>query len=144
MWGLAMLVLAVGLVMPVQASAARILVVDDSVTIRRVLVTMLSGLGYDDVVQAGDAKGGLGKLTKNGVDLIIADWTLPDMTGPDMVKRIRAQPRGKTVPILIVATEVASKGVTQFLGEDAGVYASIVKPFPIDTLKAKLELLLSK
>lgn len=118
----------------------KILTVDDSTTMRRIIVNTLARLGFKDVVQADNGKTGLAKLEEvSGVDLIITDWNMPEMDGLEFVKHTRQGPY-KDVPILMVTTNAAKEDIVEAL--QAGVNNYVVKPFTPETLKEKIELLL--
>lgn len=118
----------------------KILTIDDSTTMRRIIINTLSRIGYKDVVQADHGKSGLAKLDEGGVDLIITDWNMPEMDGLEFVKRVRAGDY-KDVPILMVTTNAAKEDIVEAL--QAGVNNYVVKPFTPETLKEKIELLLN-
>lgn len=115
----------------------KILIVDDSVTMRRIITITLSSIGYEDVVQADNGKSGLEKLHDGGVDAIITDWNMPEMGGLEFVKYVRAGPY-KSIPILMVTTATADGDILEAL--QAGVDNYVVKPFTPETLKEKIEL----
>ena len=70
----------------------KILVVDDSSTMRRIIINTLGRIGYSDIVEAENGKGGLEKLGQGGVEMIITDWNMPEMDGLEFVKtQVRAR-----------------------------------------------------
>jgi two-component system chemotaxis response regulator CheY len=120
----------------------KILVVDDSSTMRRIIVNTLSRLGYKDVVQAADGAEAWDALQANpDVGVVITDWNMPNMNGLELVKKIRAQDKYKAMPIIMVTTEGGKKEV---IALKAGVNNYIVKPFTPQVLKEKLEGVLGK
>lgn len=118
----------------------RILVVDDSVTMRRIISKSLYAAGYPDVVEAGDGAEALSRMT--GVDLVLLDWNMPVMDGLSFVKEVRQSPVIGEVPIIMVTTEGAQKEVLLALKE--GVNDYVVKPFKPDLLIQKIQSLLTK
>jgi two-component system chemotaxis response regulator CheY len=121
----------------------KILVVDDSSTMRRIIVNTLSRLGYKDVVQAADGAEAWDALQANpDVGVVITDWNMPNMNGLELVKKIRAQDKYKAMPIIMVTTEGGKKEV--IIALKAGVNNYIVKPFTPQVLKEKLEGVLGK
>jgi len=121
----------------------KILVVDDSSTMRRIIVNTLSRLGYKDVVQGADGLEAWDVLQANpDVGVVITDWNMPNMNGLELVKKIRAQDKYKTMPIIMVTTEGGKKEV--IIALKAGVNNYIVKPFTPQVLKEKLEGVLGK
>ncbi len=119
----------------------KILTVDDSSTMRRIIINTLSRIGYTDVVEATDGKDGLEKLGENSIDLIITDWNMPEMDGLEFVKTIRGSDEYKSIPILMVTTNAAKEDIIEAL--QSGVNNYVVKPFTPDTLKEKIESLIS-
>jgi len=121
----------------------KILVVDDSSTMRRIIVNTLSRLGYKDVVQGADGQEAWDALQANpDVEVVITDWNMPNMNGLELVKKIRAEDKYKLVPIIMVTTEGGKTEVITAL--KAGVNNYIVKPFTPQVLKEKLEGVLGK
>jgi two-component system chemotaxis response regulator CheY len=116
----------------------KILIVDDSSTMRRIIINTLSRIGYTDVVEGEHGKAGLEKLGQGGVEMIITDWNMPEMDGLEFVQAVRAQ--NASIPILMVTTNAAKEDIVQAL--QAGVNNYVVKPFTPDTLKEKIESLL--
>jgi two-component system chemotaxis response regulator CheY len=121
----------------------KILVVDDSSTMRRIIVNTLARLGYKDVVQAADGVEAWDALQANeDIGVVITDWNMPNMNGLELVKKIRAQDKYKAMPIIMVTTEGGKKEV--IIALKAGVNNYIVKPFTPQVLKEKLEGVLGK
>ena len=121
----------------------KILVVDDSSTMRRIIVNTLARLGYKDVVQAADGVEAWDALQNNpDIGVVITDWNMPNMNGLELVKKIRAQDKYKLMPIIMVTTEGGKKEV--IIALKAGVNNYIVKPFTPQVLKEKLEGVLGK
>jgi two-component system chemotaxis response regulator CheY len=103
-----------------------ILTVDDSATIRDLLLSELSGLGYR-VTQAEDGIDGLEKLALEPPDLIITDITMPRMDGIGFIQSVRGNERYKSTPILVLTTE--SDPDIKDRAKRAGATGWIVKPF---------------
>jgi two-component system chemotaxis response regulator CheY len=116
----------------------KILIVDDSSTMRRIIINTLSRIGYSDVVEAEHGKAGLEKLGQGGVEMIITDWNMPEMDGLEFVQTVRGQ--NQNIPILMVTTNAAKEDIVQAL--QSGVNNYVVKPFTPETLKEKIESLL--
>jgi two-component system chemotaxis response regulator CheY len=114
----------------------RFLIVDDSSTMRRIIINTLTKLGYESFLEAGNGREGLDRLAAGPVDLVITDWNMPEMNGIDFVRNLRATEQGKTVPILMVTTNAANDDVSEALR--AGVNNYVVKPFTAETLKEKI------
>ncbi|MCK0069690.1 MULTISPECIES: response regulator [Kordiimonas] len=104
----------------------KILAVDDSKTMRDMVSFTLKGAGHD-VLLADDGVNALSALTGETVDLIITDINMPNMNGIELVEKLRADPRFRATPILILTTE-SDDGLKQ-RGRAAGATGWIVKPF---------------
>ena len=117
----------------------KILLVDDSTTMRRIQQRVLKAMGYEDVVEAANGKQALAKLVEHEFDigLILCDINMPEMSGLETLQRIRHHPRCKEIPV-IMCTSVAEKAqVLEAL--KAGANSYVVKPFSPDSLKQKIE-----
>ena len=119
----------------------KFLVVDDSSTMRRILIKTLNQLGYQDVIEASNGREGLDRLSVNQVDVIITDWNMPEMTGIEFVRSVRADGKNAEVPVLMVTTNAAKDDIVEALR--AGVTNYVVKPFTPDTMKEKIEAVLA-
>jgi two-component system chemotaxis response regulator CheY len=117
----------------------KILVVDDSGTMRRIVINTLGTMGHKDIVEADNGVTALKQLTAGGVELIVTDWNMPEMDGLEFVKTVRAM--NPKIPILMVTTNAAKEDIIHAL--QAGVNNYIVKPFTPDTFKAKIESVLA-
>lgn len=121
---------------PLMASM-KFLVVDDSITIRRIITNTLKTIGYPDVVEAVNGKDALEKLSAGGVDFIITDWNMPEMNGLDFTKEVRNAPATAELPILMITTRGTESDVIEAL--QAKVNSYIVKPFTPQELKDKID-----
>ncbi|MCW1359726.1 chemotaxis response regulator CheY [Campylobacter sp. US33a] len=116
----------------------RMLVVDDSSTMRRIIKNTLSRLGHDDVLEAEHGLEAWEILEKDDtIKVLITDWNMPEMNGLDLVKKVRADKKFEDMPIIMVTTEGGKAEVITAL--KAGVNNYIVKPFTPQVLKEKLE-----
>jgi len=116
-----------------------VLVVDDFLTMRRILKNILKQVGFKKMEEAEDGAQAL-DMIKNAdpvFDLIIADWNMPKMTGIELLKAIRADPELKHLPVIMVTAEAQKSRVLEAV--QAGVSNYIVKPFTAETVKTKLE-----
>jgi two-component system chemotaxis response regulator CheY len=120
----------------------KVLVVDDFATMRRIIKNVLKQIGFTNILEADDGTTALGVLKENKVDLIIADWNMPKMTGLDLLKRIRGEESTKHIPFVMVTAEAQKDNVLQAV--QAGVSNYIVKPFTADAVKEKLAQVFSK
>lgn len=113
----------------------KILTVDDSSTMRRIIKNTLNRIGHTDVVEAEHGVDALAKMA--GVELVLTDWNMPEMDGLTFVKALRSNAQYNDVPIIMVTTEAAKKEIIEAI--KAGVSDYIVKPFTPDTLKEKIQ-----
>jgi two-component system chemotaxis response regulator CheY len=116
---------------------AKILIVDDMQTMRRLLKSALNDLGYSNVVDADGGKSALSLLESNDFSLLITDWNMPDMEGIDLLKAVRADERWKSMPVLMVTAEAKKEQILE--AAEAGVNGYVVKPFQPAQLKEKLD-----
>ena len=117
----------------------KILIVDDSATMRRIIKTQLETMGVKDVVEASNGEEALGVLQKSmPVDIIMLDWNMPVMDGITFLKKVRADGNYKSVKIIMCTSESEKSRVVEALKEGANNY--IVKPFTPDAVKEKLGL----
>jgi two-component system, chemotaxis family, chemotaxis protein CheY len=114
----------------------KILVVDDSATMRRILVNSLQRIGYSECVEASDGREAVEKFD-GSIQFVITDWNMPNMSGIDLARSLRAHPDGKSVPILMVTTRSVKEDIIAAI--QAGVNNYIVKPFTPQVLKEKIE-----
>lgn len=113
----------------------KILVVDDSVSMRQMLTIILSG-AHHQVIDAADGTDALPKLSDD-LDLIITDYNMPQMGGIEFIRRVRAGSVARVTPIIILTTE--SETSKKMEGRDAGATAWITKPFTRDALLTTIE-----
>jgi two-component system chemotaxis response regulator CheY len=119
----------------------KILVVDDSSTMRRIIKNTLNHLGYKDLLEAEDGVQAWETLAANAdVNVLVTDWNMPNMNGLELVKKVRAESKYLDMPIIMVTTEGGKAEVITAL--KAGVNNYIVKPFTPQVLKEKLEAVL--
>lgn len=104
----------------------KVLTVDDSRTMREMVSFTLKGAGYD-VLEANDGQQALTVLTGTKVDLVIADLNMPIMDGLTLIRKLRAMPTHRTMPILMLTTESDDQKKAE--GRAAGATGWIVKPF---------------
>ncbi|TFH64414.1 MAG: response regulator [Candidatus Zixiibacteriota bacterium] len=114
----------------------KILAVDDSPTMRRIIVNTLKRAGYEDVTEASDGKDALAKMKVEQFNLVITDWNMPEMDGITFVSQIRSQDEFKDMPVLMVTTRSVKEDIIEAM--KAGVNNYIVKPFTPETLGEKI------
>ena len=114
------------------------LVVDDSMTIRRIVIKALAEVGIAESVEAGDGDDAVTATKAGPFDVVLMDWNMPKMSGLDAVKAIRP-PRVKT-PIIMVTTEAEKTRVIEAI--KAGVNDYLIKPFTPQQLGDKVKAIL--
>lgn len=119
----------------------KILVVDDFSTMRRIVKNILKQLGYENIDEAEDGNQALNKLKNGGYDFLITDWNMPNMSGLDLLKAVRASDDLKDIPVLMVTAEAEKDNIITAV--QAGVSNYIVKPFTANVLKEKIEKIFS-
>lgn len=119
--------------------STRILVVDDMLTMRKMVQKVCKELGFSDFLEAPDGRQAWEVLTaaEPPVGLVISDWNMPNATGLDLLKRVRAETRYKNLPFVMVTAEAEKSQVIEAV--QAGVSNYVVKPFTSEMLKEKLE-----
>ncbi len=114
--------------------AISILIVEDSSTMRSLIVSTLESLGDYEVVEAGSGFEALKILPGRRFDLIITDINMPDINGLELVNFVRSHPRYKETPLMIVSTEKSAEDREKGMALGANTY--ITKPFAAEALKA--------
>lgn len=114
----------------------KILAVDDSATMRRIIRNQLKQSGFDDVDEAENGRKALILLERGRYDLLITDWNMPEMCGLDLVREVRRKDGIKGLPILMITTVSAKEDIVTAL--KAGVNSYVVKPFDAPTLQSKI------
>jgi two-component system chemotaxis response regulator CheY len=116
----------------------RALVVDDSRAIRSIIGKAVRELGFEvhEAGHGGEALAKLGELGK--VDLMLVDWNMPEMNGFDFLVAARQNPAWKDTVIMMVTTETEMSQMQRAL--EAGANEYVMKPFTVDILRAKLQL----
>lgn len=109
--------------------------VDDSGTMRKIVVRALNHVGFTDTVEAGDGAEALTVFQANQIDLVLTDWNMPNKSGLDLTKDIRAL--GSKVPIFMITTEAEKERVVEAI--QSGVTDYLMKPFTQDVLQEKLQ-----
>jgi two-component system chemotaxis response regulator CheY len=119
----------------------KFLVVDDSVTMRRIVINSLKNLGYDNYVEAADGQEALAKLNADSdINFIITDWNMPNLSGLEFTKQVRGNPESENIPILMVTTRGIKEDIVEALQAKVSNY--VVKPFTPQILKEKIEQIL--
>lgn len=117
----------------------KILVVDDMMTMRKIVTKALKEMGFSDFIEAGDGAKAWEALNQSAtaVSLVISDWNMPNSTGLDLLKRVRGDGRFKKLPFILLTAEAEATQVSEAI--QVGVSGYMVKPFTLELLKEKLE-----
>jgi two-component system chemotaxis response regulator CheY len=115
----------------------KFLVVDDFSTMRRIVRNLLKELGFANVQEAEDGVEALSKLRADTYDFVVTDWNMPNMTGIELLRAIRADASLKHLPVLMVTAEAKKENIIEAAQSGASGY--IVKPFTAATLDEKLK-----
>ncbi|MGE0760418.1 MAG: response regulator [Pirellulaceae bacterium] len=113
----------------------KVLVADDSGTMRKIIIRSLNAVGFNDTVEANDGAEALALFGEQQFDLVLTDWNMPNKTGIELIRDIRAT--GSKVPIFMVTTEAEKTRVMDAI--QAGVSDYLVKPFTSEVLRQKLD-----
>ncbi len=111
------------------------LVVDDSMTIRRIVVKALAMVGITDTAEAADGMEAVAAIKQSTFDVMLLDWNMPKMSGIDTLHAVRAM--GNKVPIIMVTTEAEKARVIEAIKSGANDY--LIKPFTPEQLAAKVK-----
>jgi len=120
----------------------KVLFVDDSPTMRRIMSNSLQKIGFTNLIEAEHGVDALKKLEGEKVDLILADWNMPEMNGEQLVKELKSAEAYKDIPVLMVTTRGTKEDVVTAV--KMGVNGYVVKPFTPDVLKNKIMKALKK
>jgi two-component system chemotaxis response regulator CheY len=118
----------------------RFLVVDDSPTMRRIVINALKSFGHEVFFEAGDGNEAIMVLKKEKIEFIITDWNMPNMSGLELTKMVRSTADIKDIPILMVTTRGLKQDIIEALKAKVNNY--VVKPFTPQVLKEKIDAIL--
>ncbi len=118
----------------------KIMLVDDSRTIRNIQKNILSQLGHTDIVEAADGVEALNLVHEQDPDLMLLDWNMPNMDGMTLLTKIRGE--GRKFPIIMCTTEAEKSRVIQAIQTGASNY--VVKPFSTETMAEKIDQTMKK
>jgi two-component system chemotaxis response regulator CheY len=120
----------------------KFLVVDDFSTMRRIVRNLLKELGYGNVEEAEDGAIALTRLKGGGIQFVVTDWNMPNMTGIELLKAIRADATLKHLPVLMITAEAKKENIIEAAQSGASGY--IVKPFTAAVLEEKMNKIFEK
>ena len=117
----------------------RILIVDDMFAMRKLISKIIKEIGFTDIKEADDGDKAWAAITeaKPPFGVVISDWNMPNCTGIDLLRRVRADSRFKNLPFLMITAEAEDHQVAEAV--KAGVSNYIIKPFDAEMVKNKLE-----
>lgn len=113
----------------------KVLVVDDSGVMRKIIVRALNAVGVTDIVEAANGQIAIDLFKSEEFDMILTDWNMPEKSGLDVITEIRAT--GSQVPIMMITTESEKGQVIAAI--QAGVTDYLTKPFEAEDLREKLD-----
>ncbi len=115
----------------------RVLVVDDFSTMRRIIKNIIRQLGFNNVVEADDGTTAWEILNKDKIDFIISDWNMPQMTGIELLRKVRSSEEFSDLPFLMVTAEAQQENIIEAVQAKVSNY--IVKPFTAEVMKQKID-----
>ena len=115
----------------------RVLVVDDFSTMRRIIKNILRQLGFTNIVEADDGTTAWDVLNKDKIEFIISDWNMPQMTGIELLRKVRASEEFGDLPFLMVTAEAQQENILEAVQAKVSNY--IVKPFTAEVMKQKID-----
>jgi two-component system chemotaxis response regulator CheY len=119
----------------------RVLVVDDFSTMRRIIKNILRQLGFNNVVEADDGTTAWDVLNKDKIEFIISDWNMPQMTGIELLRKVRSSEEFADLPFLMVTAEAQQENIIEAVQAKVSNY--IVKPFTPEVMKQKIDKIFS-
>lgn len=114
-----------------------VLIVDDFATMRRILKNILRQIGFANISEAEDGKSALKELKKTKYDLVLCDWNMPEMSGLEVLKTVRADEELKGLAFIMVTAEAQKDNILEAV--KSGVSNYVVKPFTAETMSEKLK-----
>ena len=119
----------------------RVLIVDDFSTMRRIIKNILRQIGFTNVVEADDGTTAWDILNKDKIEFIISDWNMPQMTGIELLRKVRKSEEFADLPFLMVTAEAQQENIIEAVQAQVSNY--IVKPFTADVMKHKIDKIFS-
>jgi two-component system chemotaxis response regulator CheY len=114
----------------------KVLIVDDSAIMRRVIEQILIGLGHEGV-QAADGEDALARLAEHpDIGLVLLDWNMPRMNGLEFLRALEREPDRRGLPVIMLTTEAERRKMIQAI--EAGARHYLTKPFEAETLAVKI------
>ncbi len=119
-----------------------VLVVDDFSTMRRIVKNILRQIGFTNIVEADDGTTAWDTLNKSKIDFIVSDWNMPQMTGIELLRKVRSSEEFADIPFLMVTAEAQQENIIEAVQAKVSNY--IVKPFTAETLGQKIDKIFNK
>jgi len=120
----------------------KVLVVDDFATMRKIVRNILKQIGFENISEAEDGTAALEFMKNEQVGLLVTDWNMPAMSGLDLLKHVRQNPKTSQLPVLMVTAEGLKDNVLEAV--KAGVNNYVVKPFTAEVFQEKIEAIFKK
>jgi len=124
----------------VTARDVSLLVVEDRIVMQKIIRRLLVQLGFGAIDTAMNGQEALGLIHAKQYDLILSDWNMDEMSGFELLKAVRSDPRSASIPFVLITAEAKSANITA--AKQAGASGYLIKPFKLADLKSVLETLL--
>jgi two-component system, chemotaxis family, chemotaxis protein CheY len=115
----------------------RVLVVDDFSTMRRIVKNILRQIGFTNIVEADDGTTAWEVLNKDRIEFVISDWNMPQMTGIELLRKVRSSEEFADMPFLMVTAEAQQENIIEAVQAKVSNY--VVKPFTAEIMKQKID-----
>lgn len=115
----------------------KVLIADDFTEVTRFIRYSLKNIGFTNIIEADSGKAVLRALKKEKYDLIFCDWNMPDMSGMEVLKKIRSDDELKDIPFIMVTAKAEEEKILAAV--KAGVSNYILKPFTAETISETLD-----
>ncbi len=118
----------------------KVLFVEDSPTMRRIIMNSLKTIGFKEIIEAENGQDALEKI-EDDVGLVLTDWNMPEMNGKELVEKLRGDDRFKSTPIVMITTRGMQDDVMDAI--QSGVSGYVIKPFTPVVLEKKIKEVIS-
>jgi two-component system chemotaxis response regulator CheY len=122
-------------------SSLKLLIVEDREVMLKIIRRLLVQLGYADIDGASNGARALEKMQLKDYDIILSDWNMDEMSGFELLKHVRADPKTAATPFILVTAE--AKHENMLAAKAAGANGYLLKPFKLDMLQSTLERVLA-
>ncbi len=114
-----------------------ILIVDDSTNLRKIIKNALKNIGLANFEEASGGRAALKQLREQSFDMVLLDWNMPDLSGLEVLKFIRADEKLKKIPVIMITSERLKENIVAAV--KAGINGYIAKPFTAKVLEDKIK-----